>query len=102
VFRTIGDVLIRIGILLFSSVAFKVPFTYRTVSTFAPSVPYQNVKDPEHCFTSVFKDKKSLRSNKAVESKVFLFCLPVDGSIQIRKNKYGSGSGTLSNRFGIA
>jgi hypothetical protein len=66
------DVLIRIRILLFSSVAFKVLFTYRSVGTFTPNVPYQNVKDPEHCFTSLFKDKKSFRSHKAVEIKVFL------------------------------
>jgi hypothetical protein len=65
------DVLIRIGILLFSSVAFKLLITDRTVGTSTPNFPYQNVKDPEHCFTSVFKDKKSLKSHKAVEIKVF-------------------------------
>jgi hypothetical protein len=36
-------------------------------------------------FTSVFKDNKSLRSQKAVESKVFftLFCTLMEGSVQI-------------------
>jgi hypothetical protein len=50
-------------------------------------------------FSSVFKDKKLLRSHTTIEIKVFLNFLHVDGRIQslIRTNSYESGSGRHKN-----
>ncbi len=46
-------------------------------------------------FTSVFNDNNLFWSHKAVEIKVFIIFLLVDGRIRIRTNNYGSGFGTL-------
>jgi hypothetical protein len=48
-------------------------------------------------FTSVFIDKKSGRTHKIVEIKVFLTFLLVDGRIQIRTKNDGSESGRPIN-----
>jgi hypothetical protein len=50
--------------------------------------------------TSVFKDNKSLGSNKTVKIKFFLKFLLVDGRIEILipTNNYESGSGTPEQR----
>ncbi len=102
VFR-IRDVLIRqrLRILLFSSVAFKMP----TKSKFFPLVFFLLITYSSK-FTSVFKDSKLLISHKTVEIQVYLIFLLVVGMIQsrirIRTNNYGSKSGrpkSLRNRI---
>ncbi len=81
------DLWIRIRILLFSSVAFKMPtkklvfFLGFLLMTF-----WRNCT----C-TSVFKDIKSWRSHKTVGIKVFLTFLLDDGRIRIRTNNDVSG-----------
>jgi hypothetical protein len=62
---------LRIRILLFSSVSFKMLIKVFFFLLF------------EGTFTSFFKDKKSQRNHKTVEIKIFLFLLD-DGTIQIR------------------
>ena len=69
-------ILVRIRILLFSTVADKMPTKYEFKKFFCLLLF-------EGIFTSVFTDKKSKRSHKIVEIKVLHFLL-VDGRIRIR------------------
>jgi hypothetical protein len=89
-FLGIRDILVRIvGILLFSSLTFKMSTKNKF---FSPSFyAYSFLKVHLHHSS----EKKSQRSHRTVEMKIFFIFLLVDGSIRsqirIRKNKYVSG-----------
>jgi hypothetical protein len=77
----IGNIALRIRILLFSSVAFQMP-TKKFFCLLLSVGRYHSHK---------------LRSHKTVEIKAILLFLLVDGRIRIRTNKDGSGSGRTKN-----
>ncbi len=83
--------MLRIRILLFSSVTFKV--NKNVLSKFFCLIL------SEGTFTSFFKDKKSFRSHKTVGIIILLlFCLIIEGSGSVyRTNGSGSGSGRPKN-----
>ncbi len=72
----------RIRILLFSSVAHDMPT--KNIFFFQSVFAYYFLRLHVHC-TPVFKDRKSKRSHKIVDIKIFLPFLLVDGRIRIRE-----------------
>ncbi len=94
-FYGIGSLIrIRIGILLFFALDFKMP----TKTKFFQFFFY--VSGTICTLTSVFKDNVSMRSHKTVEIMVYLnfLCLLIKGDPdRIRTNNYGSGSQRLTN-----
>jgi hypothetical protein len=89
VFKKQTKIRLRIRILLFLVVAFKIPTKISFSNFFCLFLTVGTL-------TSVFKDNMSLSRHKTVEIMVYLnffASLPVDGRIRISKNNYmGSGS----------
>ncbi len=79
----IRDILVRIR------TRWSVPLTSVSVSCFFLQ-SFFSLLLFEVIFTSVFKDKKSKRSHKIVETKFFLLVLFVDGRIRISRSWSGS------------